>query len=166
MRSMRKVHYCSSRAFWYCFSVDCLTDYASQGSRLIFNQAFAVDQPGKILMWEFLLAAVHVDLLRRIKAGAARRGYKHGWVRSGEVCVRKLDGSDIAVIGSDLDLEKLEWQKRLRRVSVVHATSVCFSDIQSSLLCLFRILLSYYCVCLAFYKCLNCIFSSNRMETT
>ena len=40
-------------------------------------------------------------------------------VRSGEV--HELDGSDIIVIRSDLDLEKLEWLEPLRCVSVFHA---------------------------------------------
>ena len=59
---------------------------------LTINKVFAVDRPGKIFVHEFLSAAV----------------YKHFCVEYGELCVRKLDGSVIVVMRSDLDLEKLE----------------------------------------------------------
>ena len=64
---------------------------------LVINKVFAVDRPGKIFVREVLPAAVY-GLLRRTKVVAAQRGYKHVRIRSGEVCVRKLDGSDILVI--------------------------------------------------------------------
>ena len=45
--------------------------------------------------------------MRRTKA-VAERGFKYVWVRSGEICVRRLNGSDIIIVRSDSDLENLE----------------------------------------------------------
>ena len=78
-----------------------------QIKNLTINKIFAVDWPGKIFVGEFLPAAVY-GLLRRTKIVTAQRGYKHIWVGSKEICVCKLDGSDIVVIRSDEDLGKLE----------------------------------------------------------
>ena len=66
-----------------------------------------MDRPGKIFVRAFFPAAVY-SLLHRTKVVAVRRGYKHVLARSGQVCVRKLDESDIVVIRSDLDLAKLK----------------------------------------------------------
>ena len=78
-----------------------------QMKNLTINKVFAVDWPGEIFVHEFLPVAVY-GCLRRTKVLAVQRGYKHVWVGSGEVCVRKLDGSDVVVIRSDEDLGKLE----------------------------------------------------------
>ena len=79
----------------------------SQIKNRTIKKVLAVDRLGKIFVREFLPAAVY-GLLRRTKIVAARRGYKPFWVRSGEVCVRRLDGSNIVLSRSDLNLEKLE----------------------------------------------------------
>ena len=39
-----------------------------------------------------------------IKAVAAERRFKYVWVRSGEIYVHKLNGSDIIIVNSDSDL--------------------------------------------------------------
>ena len=64
-------------------------------------------QPGSIFVREFSPSAIY-GLLRRTKAVAAERGFKYVWVRSGEICVGKLNGSDIIIVRSDSDLKKLE----------------------------------------------------------
>ena len=78
-----------------------------QKGNLTVRQVLALDQPGSIFVREFLPSEIY-GLLRRTKAVAAARGFKYVWVRSGEICVRKLNGSDIIIVGSDSDLEKLE----------------------------------------------------------
>ena len=78
-----------------------------QKGNLTVRQVLALDQPGSIFVREFLPSEIY-GLLRRTKAVAAARGFKYVWVRSGEICVRKLNGSDIVIVRSDSDLEKLE----------------------------------------------------------
>ena len=78
-----------------------------QKGNLTVRQVLALDQPGSIFVREFLPSAIY-GLLRRTKAVAAERGFKYVWVRSGEICVGKLNGSDIIIVRSDSDLKKLE----------------------------------------------------------
>ena len=114
-----------------------------------------VNRPGTIFVREFLPAAVY-SLLRRTKVVAAWWGYKHVWIRSGEVCVRKLNGSDIVFIRSDLYLKKLEW---------LEPFSPCFGFLRQPLLDFLtfgRVYCVYFEFCwaygffLAFYKYLIC----------
>ena len=55
-----------------------------------------------------LLTFAMYGSLRRTKNGAARRSYEYVGVKGGEICGHKLNGSNIVVIRSDLDLERLE----------------------------------------------------------
>ena len=71
------------------------------------KQILALDQPSSIFVIEFLASSVY-GLLRHKEAVAANQRYKHVWVRSGEICILKLNGYDIIVVRSDLDLKKLE----------------------------------------------------------
>ena len=68
------------------------------------KQILALDQPGSIFVREFLPSAIY-GFLRRTKTVAAKPGYKYVWVKPGENCVRKLNGSDIVVVRSDLGLK-------------------------------------------------------------
>ena len=77
-----------------------------QKGNLTVRQVLALNQPGSIFVREFLPSAIY-GLLRRTKAVAAERGFKYVWVRSREICVCKLNGSDITIVRSDSDLKKL-----------------------------------------------------------
>ena len=75
---------------------------------LTINQSFAVDQPGNIFAQEFLPAPVYSLLLQR--------DFKHVRVRSGAICVRKLDWSDIVVVRSDfvqVTSDLTSWRMRI-----------------------------------------------------
>ena len=108
---------------------------------LTINNVFAVDRPGKMYVHEFLPAADY-GLFRRTKVVAGQQAYKYTWVRSGEVCVRKSDGSDIVVIRSKLDLGSSSDWSLFIVFRFFTPTLVGLFHVQSSLVCLFRILLS------------------------
>ena len=78
-----------------------------QKGNLTVRQVLSLDQPGSIFVREFLPSAIH-GLLRRTEAVAAERRFKYVWVRSGEICVRKLNGSDIIIVITASDLEEPE----------------------------------------------------------
>ena len=71
------------------------------------RQVLALDEPGSICVRSFLPSAIH-SLLHRTKTVAAQREFKYVWMRSGEICVRKLNESDIIRVRSDSDLKKLD----------------------------------------------------------